>query len=140
MYRIREKPFVADLGIVNDIGNSLYTPMFGYSSCKQEPTYPGRTFVVKRDKPIKVLWENKLVDPLTGLPLPQLPYVPVDQTIHIAHLKDPHYPQSGVPTVTHLHGGFTHPNSDGYPEAWATPNFDQLGKYFCNKMYTYENK
>lgn len=138
-YKIQRKPFVADLGIVNSQNQPLYTKMFGFASKHQPPTYPSRTFIVDSKKAIQVLWENELINTKTGLPLPQKKYVPVDSTIHIAMPDNPPYPRSGIPTVTHLHGGFTEELSDGYPEAWTTPRFDQTGPFFKKKVYTYSN-
>lgn len=105
-YVVKRVPFVADLGIVNEKQKRLYTPMFGYASKDQGPTYPGRTFVVNSDEPIKVYWQNKLVKKKNGMPVPEPRYVPVDSTIHQAMPDKPPYPKSGVPTVVHLHGGF----------------------------------
>lgn len=113
--------------------------MFGYATKHQRPTFPGRTIIVQKDQPIKVYWTNNLVDKKTRTPLPQLPFVPVDETIHIANPTNPSYPQSGIPTVVHLHGGFTEDESDGYPEAWTTPHFAQTGEYFKKKVFTYGN-
>lgn len=139
LYNVQRVPFVADLGIVNKKNKRLLTPMFGYSSHHQEATYPGRTFVVKSRVPIHVFWENKLISKETGLPLPQLQYVPVDETIHLARPDNPPYPESGIPTVVHLHGGFNHAKSDGFPEAWATPNFAQVGPFHERKIFHYDN-
>lgn len=138
-YTISRVPFIADLGIVDDTNQPLFTPMFGYASKNQLPTYPGRTFIVDSYTPIDVKWENKLLDPNTGMPLPQLTYLPVDQTIHIAMPMDPAYPDSGIPTIAHLHGGFTEYLSDGHPEAWATPNFAQVGPFFAKEVFTFDN-
>lgn len=138
-YKIKRKPFMANLGIVDSSNTPLYTPMFGYTTRGQKPTFPGKTFVVDRNKPIKVLWKNKLISRHTGLPIPLPQYVPADQTIHIATPTHPPYPQSGVPTIVHLHGGFTKASSDGYPEAWYTPDFAQKGPQFKEKVFTYSN-
>jgi spore coat protein A len=48
------------------------------------------------------------------------------------------YPASGIPIVTHLHGGHNRSSSDGLPDAWFTPGFDQRGRLF-NEVYTYFN-
>lgn len=138
-YNILRQPLLADIGIFDKQGNPLFTPMYGFGSDDQPPTFPGRTFIVNSREPVQVLWKNELVDPNSEKPLPQLKFVPVDNTIHMAMPMDPAYPKSGIPTVTHLHGGFNHFRSDGFPEAWATPNFDQVGPFFSNKLYTYDN-
>ncbi len=139
LYIVSRVPFIADLGIINEKKHRLYTPMFGYASKGQKPTYPGRTVLVESKNPIKVFWKNELVNKKNGMPLPEPRYVPVDETIHLAMPENPPYPQSGIPTVVHLHGGFTEELSDGYPEAWNTPNFAQVGPFFKKKVYTYSN-
>ena len=139
-YKIKRVPFVADLGIFDSLNQPLFTYMFGYASKNQKPTYPGRTFIVKSHHLVHVFWENKLLHPNTGLPLPEPRYVPVDETIHIANLTHPTYPQSGIPTVVHLHGGCTTAPSDGYPEAWSTPHFAQKGPFFMKRVFDYDNE
>ena len=42
-------------------------------------------------------------------------------------------------TVVHLHGHKVLPESDGYPEAWFTRGFAQMGPFFDNKIYHYPN-
>ncbi len=138
LYKIYRTAFLADLGIVNKKGHHLHTPMFGFAAPHQKPTYPGRTFVVNSQKPIRVFWQNKLVNK-HGEPLPEFRYVPVDETIHIAMPDYPTYPQSGLPAVVHLHGGFTEDLSDGNPDAWTTPNFAQTGPLFKKKVFRYDN-
>lgn len=136
-YRISIKPFVADLGLVHPVDKTpLSTPMWGYSGRGQPPTYPGRTFVARKNHPIDVQWKNKLLDE-EGKPVTSL--VPIDTTIHWADPLAPPYPKSGIPLVTHLHGGHTEAASDGYPEAWFTPNFSQVGVQWKKKTYTYSN-
>ena len=68
------------------------TTVWGYNG-----TYPGPTFEVERDVPVKVRWTNDLVDGL-GDPLPHL--LPLDTTVHGAGTQFPE-----VRTVAHLHGG-----------------------------------
>lgn len=139
-YKIQRKCFMADLGIVDPQGTPLLTPMFGFASKHQGPTFPGRTFVVNKSQKIKVFWENKLLNEETGMPLALPRYVPFDNTIHSADMMmNPHYPTGGVPTITHLHGGFTKDIFDGHPDAWATPNFVQTGDFFTKKPFAYDN-
>lgn len=137
-YKISRVPFIADLGLVDCSNQPLFTPMIGFASKNQLPTYPGRTFVVESDKAIQVRWLNELVD-ANGSPIPLPTYVPVDQSIHIAMPMNPPYPASGIPTITHLHGGFTEYLSDGHPEGWATPNFAQKGPMFAKEVFTFDN-
>ena len=96
------------------------TTVWGYNGL-----YPGPTFEVERNQPIQVLWENKL-------PLEHL--LPVDRTVHGAHPDQP-----SVRTVVHVHGARVTPDSDGYPEAWFTRNFENVGPKFTNKIYHYPN-
>ena len=138
-YVIFRKPFVTDLGLVDCYNNPLHTPMFGYAQKGEVPKYPGKTFVVSSGHPIQVCWKNELVDAVTGKPVPLPTYVPVDETIHIAMPMDPEYPESGVPTVVHLHGGFTEEQSDGFPDAWVTPFGAQKGPAFIKNVFTYSN-
>lgn len=137
-YKITRKPFTASLGIFDKNCKPLMTPMFGFTANEMQPTYPGRTIVVESNKPVKITWENDLVD-CKNRPIPMLTYVPVDQTIHCAMPMAPPYPQSGIPTVAHLHGGLTESRSDGYPDSWITPNFAQVGPTFLKKRSNYSN-
>jgi spore coat protein A, manganese oxidase len=107
------------------------TTVWGYGSVQHPETfnYPAFTFEATWGKPVRVKWLNQLVD-ANGNYLPHL--VPVDQTVHWAnppagpghtdsHGMDP-TPYSGpVPIVTHLHGGHSSEESDGYAEAWYLP-------------------
>jgi len=123
-----------DLGIVDSDGNPLLTTVWGYGTDQQHATYPGHTFVVHEDQPIDVRWTNDLVDQ-DGNPLPHL--LPVDTSLHWA---DPAgWPESGVPLVTHVHGGHTESASDGLPEAWFTPGFEQKGPDWKKEIYHYDN-
>ncbi|KNZ70386.1 bilirubin oxidase [Thermincola ferriacetica] len=97
------------------------TTVWGY-----EGTYPGPTFEVRKNVPIKVKWENNL--PVNRHLLP------VDSTVHGAQPSNPL-----VRTVVHLHGGNVPDESDGYPEAWFTNGFKQTGPFFTQKIYDYPN-
>lgn len=97
------------------------TKLWGY-----EGSYPGPTIVVNRNEKIKVKWENHL--PVNKHLLP------VDTSI----LSDPDMPK--VRTVVHLHGANVAADSDGYPEAWFTKNFEKTGHHFKKKVYEYTNK
>ncbi|AIG26653.1 multicopper oxidase family protein [Brevibacillus laterosporus] len=96
------------------------TTVWGYNDM-----YPGPTFNVRRNRPILVKWENKL---------PYQHLLPVDTTVHGA---DPSQPS--VRTVTHLHGGRVRPENDGYPEAWFTKNYENVGSKFLHEVYYYPN-
>jgi spore coat protein A len=80
------------------------TPIWGFNGI-----WPGPTLEVRRGTPVKIKFHNDAL-PLTH-PLP------VDFSIHGAM---PNLPQ--VRNVVHLHGAKILPESDGYPEAWISPN------------------
>lgn len=131
---IEAKPMTQWLGIVDNAGNKLSTNLFGYNG-----TYPGPTILAKKFEPLSVNWDNKLVD-ATGKPLPHL--LPIDNTIHWAFgdgMFTSSIASSGIPLVTHLHGGHTEWQSDGYPTAWYTPNYTLKGKDFQKATYYYKN-
>ncbi len=82
-------------------------------------SYPGHTIEARSvyppvngsglGKPVRVQYRNEL--PTTHL-------LPVDRTFHGADEGEPE-----VRTITHLHGAKNvGPESDGYPEAWVTPD------------------
>ncbi|MGY0694445.1 multicopper oxidase family protein [Virgibacillus sp. FSP13] len=95
------------------------TRLWGYNR-----QYPGPVIDVTRGRPIQVKWMNKL---------PGNHLLPVDRSIH--NVKE--LPE--VRTVTHLHGSETKPESDGYPEAWFTKDFKEVGPFFERKIYEYPN-
>lgn len=95
------------------------TRLWGYNS-----QFPGPTIEAKQGEVVKVKWKNNL---------PDKHFLPVDKTFH--HLE--HMPE--VRTVTHLHGSETRPDSDGYPDAWFTNNFKEVGEAFTRKVYEYPN-
>lgn len=96
------------------------TRIWGYNG-----QYPGPTFQVFRNHPIHVLWKNEL---------PEKHFLPIDHTVHGAGTNVP-----DVRTVVHLHGGVTPDTSDGYPEAWFTRGFQQVGPHFSDAVYEYPN-
>lgn len=96
------------------------TRLWGYNS-----RYPGPTFEANRGEPIWVKWMNDL---------PEKHLLPVDRSIH----EVARHPE--VRTVTHLHGSETRPESDGYPEAWFTKDFKEVGPFFERKVYEYPNR
>ncbi|WP_404459001.1 multicopper oxidase family protein [Oceanobacillus kapialis] len=95
------------------------TTLWGYES-----QFPGPTFEVTQGEATHVKWLNHL---------PDRHILPVDTSIHSLAS------QPIVRTVTHLHGSVTKPDSDGYPEAWFTRNFQQTGPVFTRKVYEYPN-
>ncbi|SDM15218.1 spore coat protein A [Nonomuraea jiangxiensis] len=88
--------------------------------------YLGPTLVARRDRPVVVRYRNHL-------PATHLLQSAVDVTLWRNVPGDPPDPPGGrmpqnFPTgrnvwaVPHLHGAFNPPQSDGYPEAWFTPD------------------
>ncbi len=64
--------------------------------------------------------------------LPKRHFLPVDQSFLDVELPE-------VRTVTHLHGGETPSPSDGYPEAWFTKGYEEVGPFFEREVYEYLN-
>lgn len=138
-----------DWPILAPMGNALgipMTPSWGYGNGELEGafangtglpvTYPGRTFVVRRDTPIHVNWRNQLID--GNLPLPHL--VGIDQSITMQNEQilasvdsETHQvvysgPEIlGVPISIHHHGGDNNAEFDGGPDQWTTPRREQVG-------------
>jgi spore coat protein A, manganese oxidase len=127
--------FSQSLGLVNPTTRvPLLTKVWGYNG-----TYPGPTILARKNVPINVFWNNKLVD-ASKKPLPHL--LPIDVSIDWAFSGNNAWQKYGVPIVTHLHGGHTESASDGLPNAWFTPNFTSKGSDFIkgDKVpYTYSN-
>jgi bilirubin oxidase len=107
------------------------TPVWSYGAANRPRSFHYPAFTIEADwrRPVRVKWINRLVKP-DGTFRPHL--LPVDQTLHWAnppggvHHRDDHgrkqRPYRGpVPIVTHLHGGHSRQESDGYPEAWYLP-------------------
>jgi spore coat protein A len=128
-YQIPIGQFRQHLGVRDPkTGAPLMTTVWGYAG-----SYPGPTIEAHRGTPITVRWVNALQN--AAGPVPHL--MPVDTSIHMTPLKN--WPASGVPTVTHLHGGHTEWQSDGDPDAWYTPGYAQQGPLFRQEVYTYDN-
>lgn len=100
--------------------NLLPTTVWGY-----EGQLPGPTIEVEEGECTHILWTNDLPDDHI---------LPVDKSLHGAHEGMPE-----VRTVVHLHGAEVEPESDGYPEAWFTNNFEKCGPCFMHKIYKYTN-
>lgn len=126
-------------------GRQLNTRVWGYDA-GEGVTYPGITFVADsqtdQNSGIEVNWINRLpgrhilnIDPSLhrSVPLPpgiDDPYKQVFDSFINNH----------IPTVTHLHGGETDADADGYPEAWFTKNNRYTGDYFSSDPYDYDNQ
>ncbi len=96
------------------------TRIWGY-----EGMYPGPVIEVRRNEKVLIKWDNQL---------PQKHFLPVDKSFH--GLMD--LPE--VRTVVHVHGAKVRPESDGYPEAWYTKDFEQTGPHFEREIYCYTNR
>ncbi|WP_093270704.1 multicopper oxidase family protein [Psychrobacillus sp. OK032] len=96
------------------------TTVWGY-----EGSYPGPTIEVESGEKVFIKWSNNL---------PKKHLLPIDHTVHGAHMDVPE-----VRTVVHVHGASVESESDGYPEAWFTKGFEQVGPYFRKKVYQYDN-
>jgi len=109
----------------------LPTTVWSYGSVTSPGSfnYPAFTIEAKWTAPVRVKWINQLVD-TNGNYLPHI--LPIDQTLHWANPPggpggtdeeafDPTPYQGPVPIVTHLHGGHSGQESDGFPEAWFLP-------------------
>lgn len=121
-------------GPVNDPGSVAEGGSFFYPAFTVEATW---------QRPTWVKWTNDLVDG-DGNFLPHL--LPVDQTLHWCNparpvdrrWKDPEPYLGPVPIVTHLHGGHTTEESDGYPEAWFLPDARNIPRRFARGGTWYE--
>ncbi|MFG2911204.1 multicopper oxidase family protein [Kitasatospora sp. NPDC048286] len=126
------------------------TTVWGYGAVGHQQSFhtPGLTIEARVDRPISVTWVNDLVTS-RGLYLPHL--CAVDPTLHWANppggragrdsrptFSTTPGPYTGpVPIVTHLHGGYSREESDGYPEAWYLPasrdiprGYARVGTYY----------
>jgi len=94
-----------------------------------------------------VKWVNQLMD-ADGAYLPHL--LPVDQTLHWANPPagltgrdmngtDPSPYRGPVPFITHVHGGHTPDESDGYPEAWYLPAASSIPAGFARSGTWYNH-
>ena len=75
---------------------------------------PGPTLEMRSGEEALVEWVNEL---------PEQHFLPIDYRLHGAEGN----PQ--VRIVTHLHGGFVPPESDGYPEDWYVPGKSLTYRY-----------
>jgi len=120
------------------------TTVWSYGSVDHPATlnYPAFTLEARYRRPVRVKWINGLVDG-NGDFLPHL--LPVDPTLHWANppggnqgrdsrpdFNETPGPYTGpVPMVTHLHGGLSPQESDGYAEAWYLPVANDIPNGFA---------
>ena len=128
------------------------TTVWSYGSVNHPGTfnYPAFTIESKWNKPARVKWINDLKDPVTGDYLPHI--LPVDPTLHWANppggntardtrpafATTPGRYTGPVPIVTHLHGGHTSQESDGYTEAWYLPAAGNIPAGYATKGTWYD--
>jgi bilirubin oxidase len=117
----------------------LPTTVWSYGSVNHPGTfnYPAFTIESRYNRRVRVKWINDLKR-ANGNYLPHI--LPVDQTLHWANppggvtgrdmrptFANTPGPYTGpVPIVTHLHGGHSGDESDGFTEAWYLPNADNI--------------
>lgn len=99
--------------------------VFAYGSSRETATVPGPTIETIQGANTYVTWENHL---------PSRHILPWDPTLNIAKPK-----YGGIPTVVHLHGGITEPESDGHSMAWFTAGFNETGPTWKTAEYHYNN-
>ncbi|WGD42392.1 multicopper oxidase family protein [Streptomyces cathayae] len=120
------------------------TTVWGYGSLEDRNTFNSPSFTIEArvDRPVRVTWVNDLVDS-RGRFLPHL--LAVDPTLHWANppggeagrdsrptFTSTPGPYTGpVPIVTHLHGGHSTEESDGYTEAWYLPRAKNIPRGFA---------
>jgi len=127
------------------------TTVWSYGSVNHPGTfnYPAFTIEAKFGRPVRVKWINDLVDD-DGNFLPHI--LPVDPTLHWANppggteerdmrpafdaTPDPY--AGPVPMVTHLHGGHSAQESDGFAEAWYLPAANDVPLDFAAEGTRYE--
>ncbi|MEZ4849108.1 MAG: multicopper oxidase domain-containing protein [Bacteroidia bacterium] len=136
-YTIAMHEFVHDMGFT-DIGTGQrLTPMIGYGPDNSATgmTYPGKTFVEKKDVGITVKWKNRIN--IGPHPLP------VDTSMHWCYSLHNYTQYSiandGIPVVPHVHGGHTESQSDGNPEFFFSPDWVIKGPQWVQKGYNYDN-
>jgi FtsP/CotA-like multicopper oxidase with cupredoxin domain len=124
------------------------TKVWSYGSVDHPATfnYPAFTIEAAYERPVRVKWINDLVKP-NGEFRPHL--LPIDQTLHWAnppggaHHRDQHGSDHAsyrgpVPIVTHLHGGHSSEESDGYPEAWYLPQARKIPSGYARTGSLYQ--
>jgi len=127
------------------------TPVWSYGSVNHPGTfnYPAFTIEARFNRPVRVKWINGLVD-TNGAFRPHL--LPVDPTLHWANppggpsgrdsrpsfASTPGPYRGPVPIVTHLHGGHSAQESDGYAEAWYLPVANGIPAGFARTGSWYE--
>lgn len=133
-----------ETGLVDNAGNRLITPAFGYGTSQESASWPGPTLEATSYVPTQVRWSNKLFDvvshPFTSLVGERSV---VDTSIHWAYsimgYEKYSIEEDGIPLVTHLHGAHTGPGLDGNPDAFFSPGYHIRGPDWVFKTYDYPN-
>jgi bilirubin oxidase len=128
------------------------TTVWSYGSTNHAGTfnYPAFTIEANWNTPVRVKWINDLKDPASGEFLPHL--LPVDPTLHWANpsgglagrdlrpefTTTPGSYTGPVPIVTHLHGGHTSQESDGFTEAWYLPTATNIPAGYATEGTWYD--
>ncbi len=142
---------VQETGLVDSFGNRLQTKVWGYGD-RNSFTWPGKTFEVRKGRPLFVKWENQLNNLpylITGKDNTAMGYGDytgrpvIDTSLHWAYSL-PDYEQysienNGVPIVVHVHGGHTGSFFDGNPEYFFSPHYRIRGPQWVSKWYVYDN-
>jgi hypothetical protein len=144
-YKIGVRQFRQDI-LPESMG--LPTTVWSYGSDTFPATfnYPAFTIEAEYTTPVRVKWINQLTDG-KGNYLPHL--LPIDQTLHWANppggprgtdteTLDPKPYTGPVPIVTHLHGGHSGQESDGFPEAWFLPAANDIPDGYATVGRHYE--
>ena len=122
---------------------------YGAQSAPGTARYPGFTIEATAGRPVQVTWVNGLVR-RGGHFRPHL--LPIDPTLHWANppggvdgrdmrpdFSSTPGPYTGpVPIVTHLHGGLSTEESDGFPEAWYLPAATDIPASYATVGSRYE--
>ncbi len=137
-FTVRMEPAEQDL-----LGGGLgyMTTVWGYGVNNNPVSYPGPTFVAKKNVPVQITYLNNL-----GYSHP----MPVDTSVYWAFSMSPQVGHTiaelGVPAVVHLHGGHTDSDYDGLPLSWFTPSYHSnptsslyKGSTFASNIYSYDN-
>ncbi len=110
---------------MSEFKQSLHSELNDSTVWCYEGSYPGPTIKVEKGEIVFIKWINDL---------PDKHLFPIDYTVHGAHFDVPQ-----VRTVVHVHGACVESESDGYPEAWFTKDYKQVGRYFRKQVYRYDN-
>ena len=124
-------------GLLDPSGTPVPTRLFGYGQNGQY-TWPGKTFEVLRGETTTVVhWENNLSGITEHL-------LPLDTSFHWAYSLDGYgrytIANTGIPLITHLHGGHTDFQFDGNPEFFFNPGASVVGPQWANLPGGFTNR